>query len=162
MTYCRKELYLLQDFDFDIIQNQTKKYEPQSKFLIVIDVVNNDNGIFCLTTSLRGKNSSLIVPKLTDRCTPMEDTHFFKFDECQICDSFKFDVQTYVQGKPSNVFEESIVTLYQTFNKKLKSENKGSLKNDIFLSLLSCLCQSKFLDRNLKSRIQIIGEQESK
>ncbi len=160
MTYCRKELYLLKDFDFNIIEPK-KDSTPQDKFLIVLDVINNDNGIFCLTTSLTGKNSSLIVPQLISQCTSITNAHFFKFDDCNICDSYSFDLQTYVQGMPSNVFEKSIATLFQKYNVNGKAEKVGKLKDDVFLSLISCLCQSKYLDRNLKKRLHEIGDEES-
>ena len=62
---------------------------------------------------------------------------------------------------PSNVFEESVATLYQLYNINSKADKKGKVKDDVFLSLLSCLCQSKFLDRNLKARLHAIGEEES-
>ena len=161
MTYIRKELYLLKDFDFKIDIKKKKEVKPQDKFLIVIDVVNNDNGIFCLTTSLKGEISSTYKPLLVNNCNPLKDMHFFKFSDNKICANFNFNTQTYVNGVPSNVFEDSIVTLYQKYNNTGKAKNMGLITKEHFLSLLSCLCQSKFLSRELKARLQQIGEEES-
>lgn len=164
MTYLKKELYLIKDFDFTVSESKKKATPPptQNKFLIVLHVENHDNGIYCLAASLRGEIAKLIVPKLESECNPIDDGHFYKFSHNNICDSFSFDVQTYLKGHPGDVFEQSIATLYQLYNVKGKAEKKGLLKDEIFISILECLKESDYLDGNLISKLKKIHADETK
>lgn len=162
MTYIRKELYLIKDFDFTLTEPKRKGATPQNKFLIVLHVENHDRGIYCLAASLRGDVAKLIVPQLTDECNAIDDGHFYKFDTNDVCDVFSFDVQTYLVGHPSDVFEESIATLYQLYNVKGKAERKGILKDDVFTSILDCLKESDYLDGNLIAKLKKIHADEIK
>jgi hypothetical protein len=168
MTYIRKELYFIKDFDFSISDPKRKASASasppilQNKFLIVLHVENHDMGIYCLTGSLRGEITSLFVSKLVDECNAIDAGHFYKFDNTNICDAFSFDVQTYLVGHPGNVFEESIVTLYQLYNIKGKAVKKGILKDEIFISILKCLKESDYLEGNLIIKLQKIYDEETK
>lgn len=162
MTYIRKELYFIKDFDFTLTEPKRKGSIPQDKFLIVLHVENHDKGIYCLAASLRGDGAKRVVPKLVDECNDIDEGHFYKFDHNNICDVFSFDVQTYLVGHPSDVFEESIATLYQLYNVKGKAEKKGLLKDEIFISILKCLKESDYLDGNLIAKLKEIYNQETK
>jgi hypothetical protein len=162
MTYLRKELYFIKDFDFTLTEPKRKGAKPQNKFLIVLHVENHDMGIYCLAASLRGPSSSLVVPKLIEECNPIEEGHFYKFNQTAICDSYSFDVQTYLVGHPSDVFEESIATLYQLYKVKGKAQKMGVLKDEVFISILDCLKESDYLDGNLLAKLKKIHAEETK
>jgi hypothetical protein len=162
MPFSRKELFYIKDFDFQAVDPKRKSATPENKFLIVLDNIENNMGIFCITASLRGKTASLIPPKLTENCQAIEEGHFFTFSDNAVCADYTFDVKTFVRGFPGDVFEESVATLHQAYSMKDKAKKLGTLTHEHFMSVLSCLCESEYLDRKLRKRLREIAEEEAK
>lgn len=157
MSYQRKELHHIENFDLKLTDGKDRALRFKDKYLIVLDVENHDKGLYILTTSLSTKFDVAI--QLTDTCNKLPTHHFYKF-ECQdICDTYTFKKQTYLSGKRGDVFSLSIAELSSKYRPK-HSKKKGVVKDEIFISILKCLKDSDFLTGETLDRIENLYKEE--
>jgi hypothetical protein len=160
MSYQRKELHLIENFDLKLTDGKdTRSQRFKDKYLIVLDVENHDKGLYVLTTSL--SNKPYISMQLLDTCNKHDTHHFYKFDCQDICDTYTFKKQTYLSGKRGDIFNLSIAELSNLYKPKY-SKKKGVIKDEVFISILECLKESDFLMGETIKKLESLYNEEVK